>query len=130
MQVMEDSSMRIAVSVEEQRGLDSQVSPHFGRCPFFALVDVEDKKVGTVKVVANPFFGNHQPGEVPAFIHQMGAGVMVTGGMGERAVAFFAQYGIEAVTGAEGTAGEAVAQYLSGGLQGWAPCSQSQEHQG
>jgi len=121
--------MRIAVSVDDQRGLDSTVNPHFGRCPYFALVEVDEKAVGKVEVIANPYYGNHQPGQVPRFIHSLGAHVMITGGMGERAVAFFTQYGIEAVTGASGTAGEAVAQYLGGALHGWAPCSQSQDHQ-
>ncbi|MHB0878210.1 MAG: NifB/NifX family molybdenum-iron cluster-binding protein [Anaerolineae bacterium] len=120
--------MRIAVSVDKQRGLDSTVNPHFGRCPYFALVDVAERVVGAVEVIANPYYGNHQPGQVPAFVHEVGADVMITGGMGERAAAFFSQYGIEAVTGAAGTAGEAIAQYLGGALQGWAPCSQSQEH--
>ena len=120
--------MRIAVSVDDQSGLESTVNPHFGRCPYFALIEVEAKTIGAVDVMPNPYYGNHQPGQVPAFIHQVGANVMVTGGMGERAAAFFSQYGIEAVTGASGTARAAVSQYLSGALQGWAPCSQSQEH--
>ena len=33
--------MRIAVSADNKQGLDSVVSPHFGRCPHFVLVDVE-----------------------------------------------------------------------------------------
>ena len=33
--------MRIAISIEDNRDLDSTVAHHFGRCPFFALVDLE-----------------------------------------------------------------------------------------
>jgi hypothetical protein len=40
--------MRIAVSTETNAGLDAAVSPHFGRCPFYALVDLQEgqKQVG------------------------------------------------------------------------------------
>ena len=53
---------------------------------------------------------------------------MLTGGMGRRALDFFAQYGIEPVTGASGTVRLALEQYLGGDLEGAAPCAQSQEH--
>ncbi|HOG48274.1 MAG TPA: NifB/NifX family molybdenum-iron cluster-binding protein [Anaerolineae bacterium] len=120
--------MRIAVSVEDERGLDAAVSPHFGRCPYYALVDVEGREVKALRTVANPFYGNHQPGQVPGFIHQQGADVMLTGGMGGRAVAFFEQFGIEPVTGASGTVRCALEAYLGGQLHGAAPCHESVEH--
>ena len=37
--------MRIAVSADTKNGLDSVVSPHFGRCPHFILVDLDDQDV-------------------------------------------------------------------------------------
>lgn len=120
--------MRIAVSADDDRGLDSVVSPHFGRCPYFVLVDMKDREVKQVQTVANPFYGNHRPGQVPGFIHEQGADVMLTGGMGGRAIAFFQQYGVEAVTGAYGTVRTALEQYLGGQLQGAAPCGESVEH--
>ncbi len=120
--------MRIAVSADDPRGLDSVVSPHFGRCPYYVLVDVEEREVKATRVVANPFYGQHQPGQVPGFIRDQGADVMLTGGMGGRAVAFFEQYGIEPVTGATGSVRHAIEQYLSGALRGAAPCHESAEH--
>jgi predicted Fe-Mo cluster-binding NifX family protein len=120
--------MRIAVSADNKQGLDSVVSPHFGRCPHFALVDVEDQDIREVQLVDNPFYGNHEPGQVPAFIASLGANVMLTGGMGGRALMFFQQYGIEGVTGAYGTVRQSVDHYLGGQLQGAAPCRESQEH--
>ncbi len=120
--------MRIAISADNNQGLDSVVSPHFGRCPYFVLVDLEGRKVREVQNIANPFYGNHRPGQVPGFIHQQGADVMLTGGMGGRAIAFFQQYGVEAVTGAYGTVRTALEQYLGGELSGAAPCAESVEH--
>jgi len=120
--------MRIAVSAEDTRGLSSQVSPHFGRCPHYVIVDVEGGEVRAVRTVANPFYGDHQPGQVPAFIHSQGVNVMLTGGMGSRAVAFFEECGIEPVTGAAGTVSEALERYLRGELHGAAGCHESHEH--
>ncbi|MDD3828498.1 MAG: NifB/NifX family molybdenum-iron cluster-binding protein [Anaerolineae bacterium] len=120
--------MRIAVSADNNEGLNSIVSPHFGRCPHFVLVDVEDQEIRDVQSVDNPYYGNHQPGQVPGFIASHGANVMLTGGMGGRAIMFFQQYGIEGVTGAYGTVKQAVEHYLGGQLKGAAPCRESQEH--
>ena len=95
--------MRIAISADNKNGLDSIVSPHFGRCPCFVLVDVDDHQVTAVTEVDNPYYAQHQPGQVPAFINSYNANVMLAGGMGRRAIMFFDQFGIQAATGAAGT---------------------------
>ena len=120
--------MRIAVSADNKNGLDSVISPHFGRCPYFVLVDMDGQEVTGVHEVDNPFYGHHQPGQVPAFINSMEANVMLTGGMGGRAIMFFQQFGIEGVTGAHGTVRQSVERYLGGQLKGAAPCATSEEH--
>jgi predicted Fe-Mo cluster-binding NifX family protein len=120
--------MRIAVSADNKNGLDSVVSPHFGRCPYFVLVDLDDHDVKEVREVENPYYGHHQPGQVPGLINSLGANVMLTGGMGGRAIMFFQQLGIEGVTGAYGTVRQSVEHYLGGQLKGAAPCKESQEH--
>jgi hypothetical protein len=53
---------------------------------------------------------------------------MLTGGMGRRAIAFFQQYGVQAVTGASGTVRHALERYLGGELRGAEPCRESIEH--
>ena len=120
--------MRIAVSADDAQGIDSVVSPHFGRCPYFILVDVEDREVTEISAIENPFYGSHQPGQVPGFIREQGAEVMLTGGMGARAVSFFRQFGIEPVTGASATVRISLEQYLGGDLRGAEACKTSQEH--
>lgn len=120
--------MRVAVSADDGKGLDSVVSPHFGRCPYFILVDLNDGEVGQVMAVENPYYSRHQPGQVPQFIRDQGADVMLTGGMGGRAIGFFGQYGIEAVTGASGTVRRSLEQYLGGSLRSADPCRESVEH--
>jgi predicted Fe-Mo cluster-binding NifX family protein len=120
--------MRVAISTDDNKGLDSVVSPHFGRCPYYVLVDLEDRQVRQVSAVENPYYGYHQPGQVPDFIKRQGADVMLAGGMGRRAIDLFQQCGIEAVTGAAGSVRHALEQYLGGVLQGAAPCRESVAH--
>jgi predicted Fe-Mo cluster-binding NifX family protein len=120
--------MRIAISVENNQGLDSTVAHHFGRCPYFAIVDVVGKEIEGLEVVANPHYITHQPGQVPSFIKDHKADVMLSGGMGGRAIQYFQQYGIDTSTGAAGTVKLALDNYLGGDLTGAAPCKESVDH--
>lgn len=120
--------MRIAVSADTNQGLESQVAHHFGRCPFFALVEVEDNKIQSVSVVDNPFYAGHEPGQVPGFINEQKADVMLSGGMGGRAIQFFSQFDIEPATGATGTVENAVNCFLEGKIQGASSCAESEAH--
>ncbi|MBN2502048.1 MAG: NifB/NifX family molybdenum-iron cluster-binding protein [Anaerolineales bacterium] len=121
--------MRIAFSTEDKNGLDSRISHHFGRCPSYILVDLDGEEVKAVQSIANPFFAQHQPGMVPEFIHNHDVKVMVSGGMGRRAIEFFAQYGIDVATGANGTVQASLDAYLNGALSGAQPCRESVEHE-
>ncbi len=56
--------MKIAVPSANDRGLDSEVSSHFGRTPFYTIVNVEDGEIREVEVIKNPFV-EHSPGDVP-----------------------------------------------------------------
>jgi predicted Fe-Mo cluster-binding NifX family protein len=120
--------MRIAISADDNNGLESVVSPHFGRCPYYVLVDLDGRQVSQVNVVENPNYGKHAPGTVPLFIRDQGADVMLAGGMGRRAIILFDQLNIQAVTGASGMVRHALEQYLGGVLQDAEPCLTSRSH--
>lgn len=120
--------MRIVVSSDTDRGLDSSVSHHFGRCPFFSIVDVSEGAIEDIQVVDNPFYQSHAPGQVPAFIRKLNADAMIAGGMGRRAIDMFREYGIGCSTGAFGTVRSAVESFIEGVLGKAAPCRESVEH--
>lgn len=120
--------MKIAISTEEKNGLESRVSHHFGRCPYYVLVDVQDQQVQAVEGIENPFCTQHQPGMVPEFINGQGVDLMISGGMGHRAIAFFDQFGIQVATGANGTVRSTLDDYFNGNLRGAEPCRDSVEH--
>ncbi len=120
--------MRIAISVQTKNGLDSMVSQHFGRCPYFALVGMDGNEVKAIEVIDNPYFTGHQVGQIPQFIQEQQVDVMLSGGMGGRAIQFFQQLGIQAATGADGTVRQTLETYLGGDLRQAAPCPESVAH--
>ena len=121
--------MRIAISAENKNGLESPTSHHFGRCPYYVLVDLENSEVKSVQTIENPFYAQHQPGMVPGFINEQEVNVMISGGMGWRAIEFFQGYGIQVATGASGTVGATLDNYLRGELSGAEPCTDHEGHQ-
>ena len=120
--------MKIAVTAATEAGLDAPVAGHFGQAPHFVLVEATGGSITTTRSVPNPFLAGHQPGEVPAFIRAQGADVILSGGMGDRAIRIFEQVGITAATGASGTVRQAVTDYLHGALAGASPCADSVQH--
>ena len=71
----------IAIAAEDDKGLAGEVSHHFGRCPYYVLAEIDGDKCIKDKVVQNPFYGNHMPGQMPKFIHDLGANVILAGGI-------------------------------------------------
>lgn len=107
--------MKIAFTADEPNGLESVLSYHFGHCPYFVVVEVgEGNIIKKVDSIENPYAGEHSPGELPAFMHTIGADVIVTGGMGPRAQEFFMQYGIKPIVGAYGKVKDVLKEVLKG----------------
>jgi predicted Fe-Mo cluster-binding NifX family protein len=120
--------MKIAITAETDQGLESQVAQHFGHAPFVVLVDDDHGTIAASRSIANPFAENHEPGQIPDFIKQQQADVMLSGGMGGRAIGFFTQAGIKTATGASGTVRQSLEEYLGGTLTAAAPCDESVAH--
>ncbi|MBN2046525.1 MAG: NifB/NifX family molybdenum-iron cluster-binding protein [Anaerolineaceae bacterium] len=120
--------MKIAISAESNNGLESKVSHHFGRCPYYILVEMEGEEVKNVSAIDNPYFAGHEAGKVPGFIHGHQVDVMISGGMGRRAIDYFTEYQIQVSTGAGGTVNDALKAFFAGELLTSAPCKESVEH--
>jgi predicted Fe-Mo cluster-binding NifX family protein len=116
--------LKIGVAAEDGSGLQAEISRHFGRCPYYVILEAEEEKVEEpVRVIANPYATAHgEPGQVPSFLKEQGIEVIIAGGMGPRAVGFFDQYRIKVATGASGKVNEAVKSFLKGELKSGEPC--------
>ncbi len=91
------------------------VSTHFGHCEEFTLFEIKDGTIAAQRKLTPP---PHEPGVLPKWLHQQGADVIITGGMGQRARDLFEQFSIKTVVGISGGSPEDVVQeYLKGTLE-------------
>jgi predicted Fe-Mo cluster-binding NifX family protein len=86
--------MRFAISTDGEN-----VSPHFGRCLLFTIVDIEDNKVIKKEVLENP---GHHPGYLPKYFYQLNIDGIVCGGIGQRAIQLFENFNIKIFSGVDG----------------------------
>ncbi len=103
--------MKIAIPIA-----DGKLCMHFGHCGQFALIEVDEteKKVTGSQMLTPPA---HEPGVLPRWLHKQGVGIIIAGGMGQRAQAMFVENGIRVVVGAPALSPEElVTSYLRGTL--------------
>ncbi len=112
----------LAVPSEGAEGLDTTVSGHFGRTPYFTVVEVRDGRIAEVRSVENPVGRDHEPGQIPDFVKGLGVDAVVAAGLGSRARTALSNHGIEVWTGASGTVRSAVEEYLAGRLSAEGAC--------
>lgn len=107
----ENHHVKIAIPV-----VDGCLSAHFGHCEEFAILEVdrEEGKVVSKSVHRAP---PHEPGSLPRWLRDLGADVIIAGGIGQRAQQLLAQDGITVLVGAPAETPEQLASaYLSGTL--------------
>ena len=102
--------MKVAISTDSD-----MVSGHFGRCPEFTMLDIENCKVTKREVIENP---GHHPGFLPQFLKERGATCIIAGGMGMRAQELFIDAKIEPILGVEGKIEDVIDSLLAGTLKG------------
>jgi predicted Fe-Mo cluster-binding NifX family protein len=102
--------MKIAISTD-----GGSVSAHFGRCPSYTIVEIQDGKVVGRQEIPNP---GHSPGFLPGYLAERGVTTIIAGGMGPRAQGLFADNRIETVIGVQGRVDEVVDAFLQGTLVG------------
>ncbi len=109
--------MKIAVS-STGKGLKSQSSPVFGRCPWFVIVETDGKKITGHKDVQNGAVMQAGGAGIMAAqtVGNEGAGIVISGAVGPRAFGVFQQVGIEAYAAKPGTVEENVTEFMKGKL--------------
>lgn len=107
-------TIRVALPSAEPGGLDATCDFHFGRCPCFTLVDLEDGRIAGVEVVQNPPHGDCL-GPVRLLAENRAQGIVV-GGIGMRPLLALRQAGLEVYLGRGGSVGELVEAFTAGRL--------------
>ena len=112
--------MKIAISTDNGR-----VSAHFGRCPSYTIVDIEDGRIVGRLEISNP---GHQPGFLPRFLADKGINAIIAGGMGPRAVELFCDNNIEVFVGISGPIDEVIEDFVAGNIvSGESSCTHGEE---
>jgi predicted Fe-Mo cluster-binding NifX family protein len=82
---------KIVIPVEDAEGLNARLSQHFGRAPYFAVVELDENgEVSNLQTVSNKsgHVGGGR-GQSPEIIMRLNADVVITYGMGYRAINIF-----------------------------------------
>lgn len=113
--------MKIAVATEGNR-----VSRHFGRCEKYIAYEVEDNEIVHKTEIEHP---GHRPGFLPRYLSKKEVDLLITGGIGPRAINMFNSLGIDVMSGIQGTVDEVIQQYLKEELEGNVePCEEHNSH--
>jgi len=101
--------MKIAIPMAE-----GKLAAHFGHCQQFAIIEVENNEIKNKELLTPP---PHEPGVLPKWLGELGANLVIAGGMGQRAVMLFGEQQIQVIVGAQAEEPETlVRQYLDQNL--------------
>ena len=109
---------RIVVPTIGQEGLNATLAEHFGRAPYFAVVDLSDNgDIKNVKTVPN--VGEHAGGMGYTHDHILGLqpNAIIVYGMGPRGLNTFQSAGVAVLRANAKTVSEVVAAYKEDQLQ-------------
>ncbi len=100
--------MKVAITCE-----NGNVFQHFGRTPSFMVYDVEDGKVVGSELIGTNGTGH---GALAGFLAELGAKVLICGGIGGGAVNAMNEAGVEIYAGASGNTDDVIKEYVNGTL--------------
>ena len=106
--------MKVVIPVEDEEAMS--LSEHFGRAPYFAVYDVTDdtsKDVGVYPNDSDHFGGSGHP---PERIMELGAEVVISMGMGMRAIKMFQEVGVAVLKAEMSDTSKALMSYQKGEL--------------
>ena len=109
---------RVIVPTIGQEGLNATLAEHFGRAPYFAVVDLNDEG-DVVNVKTAPNVGEHAGGMGYTHDHILGLqpNAIVVYGMGPRGLNTFQSAGVAVLKANANTVGEVIAAYKDDKLQ-------------
>lgn len=107
--------MKIAISATES-GPDAQVDPRFGRCQYFAIVDLETMKFESVEN-SSAIAGGGAGISTAQMITGKGIEAVLTGNCGPNAYEVLSAAGIKVITGVVGKIQDAIQDYKLGKFQ-------------
>jgi len=102
---------KVMVPLEVREGLKSRISEHFGRAPFFAIIDLSSSDV-KVDFIENPRRLGYRPGEY-ALVRGVEY-VVIRGGIGVKALELLRRHGIKVIEVSGETLEDTIKELKSG----------------
>lgn len=120
---------RIAIAVFTENE-EPQVAEHFSQCDNFTVYEVNEKlEIIREENYFNPLAGQHTGScQIPGYVSQFNVDVIIAGGMGQKAINKFIEFGIKVVTAPGLVCNDALNLYITGQLQGYSPCEHEHSH--
>lgn len=104
--------VRIVVPVMNKTGLDAQLSEHFGRAPYFTVIELdENRRVVSQRTVPNTSEHFGGTGRPPDRILQFKPDALITYGMGPRALNIFQSANVAVLQANANTVRDVVSAY-------------------
>jgi predicted Fe-Mo cluster-binding NifX family protein len=111
-------SSRIIVPAASQEGLNAPLAEHFGRAPYFAVVDLnENGEVVNVKTVSNVGEHTGRMGQPHDVVLDLQPNAIITYGMGRRGIISFQTAGVAVLRADANTVREVIDAYKENKLQ-------------
>ena len=111
---VDTQATRLAIPTGGMGGLAAVASPHFGKSPWFTIVDVQDGQPQRVSMMENPPHGDCQ--DPVSQLAAASVDIVLVRGIGMRPLTACRKLGIPVYVGEAKTVGEMVAAYRSGRL--------------
>jgi predicted Fe-Mo cluster-binding NifX family protein len=109
--------MKIAIS-SKGKDLESEVDLRFGRCPYFLIVEIENKKIKNSKAIENKAKAQSGGAGITAgeIVANEKVEAVITANLGPRAFSVFEQFGIKTYQG-QGKIKDAIQEFIKGKLK-------------
>ncbi len=120
---------RIVIPAEDENGLSARLSGHFGRAPYFIVVELSDGNVASVRVIPNESEHFGGSGHPPDRILQFKPDAVITYGMGPQAIRIFQNSRVAVLKANADTVKEVVEAYIQDRLEELTEGCHSARHQ-
>jgi predicted Fe-Mo cluster-binding NifX family protein len=108
---------KVVIPVSDKNGSNARIAEHFGRAPFYVVVELDDGKIENIKTLENrgEHFGGQ--GHMHEHILEQKPDAIITYGMGPRGLIGFQESGVAVLKANADTVKDVIASYNRDKLQ-------------
>ncbi len=121
--------MRVVIPTNTPDGLMAKRGAHFGKAPFYVIVDIEEDEIKDVDFTSNPGHSGGACGNAVENIKNLGADALIVSGIGPNPLMGFNQIGIKVYYDGESpVVEESIKKLIDGNLQEMSPDMSCSHH--